>query len=241
MKEQDGMAAERIGWLRGRRARTRPLALVTLLAGMAASMVGCGGASTSATPTATPTATATPAPQTLYQADWAARPGEWKLPAHWSIVNGQLVNDGQSAAVLAVPVPYVVTAQRYTLHMDIRALAANGPGVNNMYGVLGQTPDGKLLYTAEASSVEHTLHSYAIVYPASPDPNSNNTFGTADFTPGRSTRPYVVQSDGQDLSFITGGGLIGTVRSATPLAPVRFVLVDQNVQLVVESLTITTP
>src|SRR5574340_800778 len=79
---------------------------------------------------------------------WAtARPGEWKLPAHWSIVNGQLANDGQSAAVLAMPIPYVVTAQRYTLHLEIRALAANGPGVNSMYGVLGQSPDGKLLFT----------------------------------------------------------------------------------------------
>ncbi|MDE3229774.1 MAG: hypothetical protein KGO05_07815, partial [Chloroflexota bacterium] len=64
------MTAERIGWMRGRRARMRSLALVALLAGVAASMVGCGGpgASTGATPPATPTATATPAPQTLYQA-----------------------------------------------------------------------------------------------------------------------------------------------------------------------------
>lgn len=241
MKAQGVMYARMARWATRWGARARLLALVALVVGVAASMVGCAGAGVSTRTAATPSATATPAPQTLYQADWAARPNEWKLPAHWSIANGQLVNDGQSAKVLAVSIPYVVTAQRYTLHLDIRALAANGPGVNNMYGVLGQTPEGKLLFTAEASEVEHTLHSYAIVYPSLPDPNSNNTFGTADFTPGRSSRPYVVQVNDKELSFTTGGGLIGDVLSAQSLSPARLILVDQNVQLVVESLTITTP
>jgi hypothetical protein len=228
----------------GRHALKRSLMFAALLAALAAIVAGCATASTSTAVahTPTPAPTATSAPRTLYQADWTQRASEWKLPAHWSIVGGALVNDGQSAAVIALPIPYVVTSQSYTLHLDIRTLAANGPGVNNMYGVLGQTPEGKLLYTAEASEVEHTLHSYAIVYPATPDAvHSNNNFGTADFTPGRSTRPYVVQVDGPYLSFTTGGGLIGQVMSAAPLAPARLVLVDQNVQLVVESLTITTP
>lgn len=225
-------------------APKRPLTQVTLFALLALMAAGCATSSPQAVATHTPapTPTATITPRTLYQADWTHRASEWKLPAHWSIVGGALVNDGQSATVIALPIPYVVTSQSYTLHLDIRAISANGPGVSNMYGIVGQTPDGKGLFTAEASEVEHTLHSYAIVYPATPDSaNSNNTFGAADFTPGRSTRPYVVQVDGPHLSFTTGGGLIGEVQSAVPLAPARLVIVDQNVALAVESLTITTP
>ncbi len=112
-------------------APKRPLTQATLFATLALLVAGCATSSPQAVATHTPapTATATPAPQLLYQADWVNRPGEWKLPAHWRIVDGALVNDGQSAAVIALPIPYVVTSQRYTLHLDIRAISANGPGV----------------------------------------------------------------------------------------------------------------
>lgn len=222
-------------------ALRRPLALVALAVTLA--LAGCSPAA--ATPSggksaATPQPTATSAPRTLYQADWTNRASEWTLPPHWSIVNGALENDGQSSSVIALQIPYQVTAQNYSVYMQIRALAANGPGVNNMYGLLGQTPAGKLLYTAEATEIQPTLHSYALIYPAEPD-TSSVTFGTYDFTPGRSTRPYLWQVENPYVSFTAGGGFIGDVKSKAPLAPARLVFVDQNVQLVIESLTITTP
>jgi hypothetical protein len=235
-KEHRDMFATQIT---GRNALRRPLALVALVVALA--LAGCGsGAAPSAAQTATPAPTATSAPRTLYQADWTQRAGEWTLPPHWSIVNGALQNDGQSSSVIALTIPYQVTAQNYSIHMEIRALAANGPGVQNMYGLLGQTPSGKLLYTGEASDIQPSLHSYAIIYPAEPD-TSSITFGTYDFTPGRSTRPYLWQVQGPYVAFTAGDGFIGEVKSAAPLAPARLVFVDQNVQLVIESLTITTP
>lgn len=207
----------------------------------ALALAGCAPAATSGDKSvATPAPTATVAPQTLYQADWSQRAGEWTLPPHWSVVNGQLANDGESSDVIPLTIPYTVTAQNYTLTMQIRAIAAKGPGVSNMYGVVGQTPSGKLLFTAEATQVEHTLHSYALVYPADPD-TSSVTFGTYDFTPGRSTRPYLWQVEGPYVSFTAGDGFIGQVKSAAPLTPARLIFLDQNVQLVIESVKITTP
>jgi len=221
-----------------RRAAWLPLALLLALS-------GCAGpiATTSTTPTATtPAPTATPAPRTLYTADWSQRASEWSLPSHWSIVDGALTNDGDSAAVSVLPIPYQVTSQNYSIHMRIRLIAAKGPGVSSMYALLGQTPSGKLLYTAAANNVEHTLHSFAAVFPAEPDAvRASDAFATCDFTPGRSSRPYLVQVEGPYISFTAGNGLVGQVRSAPPLAPARLALVDKSVQLVVESLTITTP
>ena len=224
--------------LRNIRAALALVGLITTLA-----LAGCGpAASSSGKPAPTPPPTATPAPRVLYQADFTNRASEWKLPPHWSIVNGALENDGQSSAVIELPIPYQVTTQNYTLSLQILTLAANGPGVNDEYGFLGKSPSGKRLYTAALTEVEHTLHSYAVCYPANPDATNNNNFGTYDFTPGRQTRPYVVQVEGPFISFLAGGSLVGTpVKSADQLAPAQLVIVDQNVQLVVQSLTITTP
>lgn len=218
----------------------RTLTFAALVAALA--IAGCGPTAASSAPrsTATPAPTATTAPRVLYQADWTGRASEWTLPAHWSIVNGELQNDGDSASVISLPIPYQVTAQDYSVLMQIRLIAAKGPGVNSMYGLLGQTPSGKLLFTGAATDVEHTLHSYALIYPATPD-TSSVTFGTYDFTPGRSTRPYLWQAQGNYVSFTAGTGFIGQVKSIPPLSPARLVFVDQSVQLVVESLTITTP
>jgi hypothetical protein len=51
-----------------------------------------------------------------------------------------------------------------------------------------------------------------------------------------------VQVEGPFISFIAGGSLVGTpVKSLDQLAPVQFGFVDQNMQLVIQSVTITTP
>ncbi len=228
----------------GRHGARRPFMGVTMVAlATALALVGCAPAATpGGKSAATPAPTATSAPKTLYQADFTTRASEWKLPAHWSIVNGALENDGQSSAVSELPIPYRVAAPNYTLTLQILTLAANGPGVNGEYGFLGRSTAGKLLYTAELTDVEHTLHSYAVMYPANPDTSNNNNFGTYDFTPGRQTRPYQVQVEGPFISFLAGGSLVGTpVKSADQLSPAQLSIVDQAVQLSIQSLTITTP
>jgi hypothetical protein len=218
---------------------------VWLILALTLALTGCAGpgvASSTGSSAPTPAPTATPAPRTLYVADWSQRAGEWSLPPHWSIVDGALTNDGDGTATSTLLIPYQVTAQTYSIHMQIRLIAAKGPGVASMYALLGQTPSGKLLYTAAANNVEHTLHSFAAVFPAEPDAvRASDAFATCDFTPGRSTRPYLVQVDGPYISFTAGNGFVGQVRSAPSLSPARLALVDKSVQLVVESLTITAP
>jgi hypothetical protein len=217
----------------------RSLALAALLA-----LAGCSPTATTSggnRATATPQPTATSAPHVLYQADWTHRASEWTLPPHWSIVNGALQNDGDSSSVIALQIPYQVTAQNYTLSMQIRAIATKGAGVSNMYGVRGESPSGAYLFTGAATDIQPSLHSYAIVYPATPNPNGVSV-GTYDLTPGRSARPYAWQVDGKFVSFIVSGSRIGgEVESAVPLTPARLVFLDQSVQLVIESLTITAP
>ena len=216
------------------------VALVGLLAALA--LAGCAPAASSTKPTPTPSPTATPAPRVLYHADFSQRASEWKLPAHWSIVNGALANDGQSSAVIELPIPYQVTAQNYTLSMQILTLAANGPGVSNKYAFVGRSLSGALLYTAALNDLQPSLHSYALIYPANPDTSNKNNIGYYDFTPGRQTRPYQVRVEGPFVSFSAGGSLIGTpVKSLDQLAPAQLVFIDQGVQLVIQSVTITTP
>lgn len=225
---------------------TRPFRrAVWLILALTLALAGCavpGATSSTGKSAPTPAPTATTAPRILYAADWSQRPGEWSLPPHWRIVDGALTNDGDGAAASTLLIPYQVTSQAYSIHMQIRLIAAKGPGVSSMYALLGQTPSGKLLYTATANNVEHTLHSFAAVFPAEPDAvRASDAFATCDFTPGRSSRPYLVQVDGPYISFTAGNGLVGQVRSTPPLAPARLALVDKSVQLVIESLTISTP
>lgn len=224
------------------RMNHRRAALATVGLAMLLALAGCApAASSGGVATPTPKPTATPAPKVLYQADFTHRASEWTLPAHWSIVNGALQNDGQGSDVIELPIPYQVTAQNYTLTMQILTLAADGPGVNSKYAFVGRSPSGKLLYTAALNDVERSLHSYALIYPATPDASNAHNIGYYDFTPGRQTRVYQVQVAGQFVSFIAGDGRIGSVKSLDQLSPAQLVFVDKSMQLVIQSLTITTP
>jgi hypothetical protein len=216
------------------------LALAGLMASLA--LAGCAPATASAKPTPTLSPTKTHTPRVLYQADFTSRASEWKLPPHWSIVNGALRNDGQGPDLIELPIPYQVTVPNYTLTMQILILAADGPGVSDKYAFVGKGPSGKLLYTAALNDVERSLHSYALIYPANPDASNSHNVGYYDFTPGRQTRPYQVQVAGSFISFSAGGSLIGTpVKSADQLSPAQLVFVDKSMQLVIQSVTITTP
>ncbi|HEX8983698.1 MAG TPA: hypothetical protein VF792_13065 [Ktedonobacterales bacterium] len=217
---------------------TTTLASAVLLAAL--TLAGCDASAPSAArrPSAMPSPTATVAPRILYQADFTQRASEWTLPPHWSIANGALTDDG--AGFNSITIPYEITAQAYSVNIQIRVSAINGSGYNNQYRIDGYTPAGKLLYTASVSSLNQQNHGFSQVFPAQPDPN-NPGFGTYDFTPGVTSRAYNVQVDGRYINFVCGGSSLTTVTSALPLAPARIELVDQSVRLTVESVTITTP
>jgi len=230
----------------GAQSERRPtrwrLLLMTLAPalGLALALAGCAPAGTSARPTTTPAPTTTAAPRILYQADWAQRASEWTLPAHWRIADGKLINDGQGFN--GIQIPYEVTSQSYTLTINMAVTSINSDGYNNQYILNGRSPAGAMLYSAGVTTLNKQNHAYSELYPSQPDMTFQTyDTGTADFTPGLSVRAYVVQVDGPYISFTLGGGNIGTLKSAIPLAPARLTLLDQTVGLEIESLTFTTP
>lgn len=203
-------------------------------------LAGCdlGAPSAAKRASAPPTPTATVAPRVLYQADFTQRASEWSLPPHWNIANGALSNDG--GGFNSITIPYAVIAPTYTLTVQMRVVAANGSGTNNEYGFFGKSPANSLLFSALVGSLNQQDHGFSQVFPAQPDPN-NPGFGTYDYSPGANSRDYAVQVDGRYINFVCGGGSLTTVTSATPLAPAHIDIMDQNVRLVVEGITITTP
>jgi hypothetical protein len=227
------------------RSGLRRSSLVTRLA-LAGALIGAlvlSGCAAGASTTKSATPTATPAPRVLYQSDFVHRASEWTLPPTWKLVNGALSNAGATTDTINLTVPYVVTVPQYTVTVVMRTLAANGKSDNDMYSILGQTPDGRTLFTAAMTEVERTLHSYTSVYPATPDPDFTGTdMGVSDYTPGTNPQPYVAQVDGVYLSFTASGGQIGgLLKGAERLSPARIVIQDQSMEMMIESVTITTP
>lgn len=217
-------------------------ARLTLGVASASALILSGCASGASTTRSAPP-TATPAPRVLYQSDFIHRASEWTLPPQWKLTNGVLANSGDTTDTINLTVPYVVTAPHYTVTVVMRTLAAKGAGVNDMYGLIAQSPQGRTLFTAAMTSVERTLHSYTAFYPAKPDPDYiGPDMGVSDYTPGRNPQPYVVQVDGIYLSFSASGGAIGgLLKSTEQLSPARIVIQDQSMEMTIESVSITTP
>ena len=229
-------------WLVIQSSRASLAARLALGGALACALIVSGCASGASRAKNAPPA-ATPAPRVLYQSDFANRASEWDLPPTWKLTNGVLSNAGDSADTINLTVPYVVTARQYTVNVVMRTLAAKGKGVNDMYSILGQTPDGRTIYTCAMAQVEKTLHSYTSIYPAKPDPDYIGVdMGVSDYTPGTNPQPYVAQVDGVYLSFTASGGAIGgALKSAEQLSPARIIIQDQSMQMTIESVTITTP
>lgn len=213
------------------------------LGGALACALILSGCASGASTAKSSTPTATPAPRVLYQSDFVNRASEWNLPPTWILANGVLANAGDSTDTINLTVPYVVAAPQYTITVVMRTLAAKGKGVNDMYSILGQTPDGRTIYTCAMTQVEKTLHSYTAIYPAKPDPDFiGPDVGVSDYTPGTNPQPYVAQVDGVYLSFTASGGQIGgLLKSTEQLSPARIIIQDQSMRMTIQSVTITAP
>lgn len=233
----------------------RAAAALALLACVAILATACAGPSananansggtptpeaTTATTAPTPTPTPTPAPRVLYTADWSHGAGGWTLPPHWSIQDGQLVNDGQGED--AIPIPFAFTQQRYTVEMQAQVSGYTCPGSCNEYGFAATGANGSHLYVAEIDEIDMNPPHHGFSMLTSPHPEDPKyAVATQDFIPGVNVRSYTVSVDGDTASFAISDSGVGSVTTTLPLAPATLSITDHHVQLAISSLTITTP
>lgn len=235
MSETNGGRRNGHGWL----ARSAGAFLALVAVGAALAACDASGQTPSATATATvrSTPTATVTPQTLYQADWSHGADGWNLPSAWRVSGGALVNDGSGTAPEMIPL--TVTSPKYTLTFQIQVQGITpAVGMSSEYGVIAQDEQGHPLYYAVLSSLDplppHHGFSELII------PNAVST-RTQDFVPGSILRTFVVQVREDEISFLIDGSGLGSLVSPVSLVPSRLVFVDRYVQLMVASVTITTP
>ena len=228
-------------WAQARGALSRAFLWgACVIVGAGLSLSACAGQpteQTARTPTNSPTA---PAPRTLYTADWSHGPDGWTLPPDWSVQNGQLVNNGQG--VNTIPIPYHLTAPQYTIKMQIRVQDYTCPGVCNAYGLAAQGTNGAHLYVAQiyAIAMNPPHHGFALLMTPHPqDPRYQ--LATQDFIAGSNVRSYTVSVDGATASYAISGTRLGSVTASLPFSPTTLSISDEHVQLVISSLTITTP
>lgn len=206
----------------------------------ALALAGCAGQS-NAKGGATPTPPkATPTPQVLYTADWSHGADGWKLPPHWSVQNGQLVNDGKGTD--AIPIPFALTQQQYTVEMDLQVVDYTCSRNCNEYGFVADGTNGVHLYVAEADEIDMLPPHHGFSLLTSPHfADQQHSVATQDFIPGTNVRTYTVSVDGNIASFAISGSGVGSVATTLPLSPANLSISDQHVQLIISSLTITTP
>ncbi len=215
-----------------------PLALLALLASACATPMTSGQAIPTSTATALPTAT--PAPRVLYTADWSHGANGWTLPPHWSIQGGQLVNDGQGDD--AIPIPFSPTESRYTVEMQAQVEGYTCSPNCNEYGFAADGIDGTHLYVAEIDEIGLNPPHHGFSMLTTPHPqDTSRAIATQDFIPGVNVRSYRVSVDGNSAFYAISESGVGAIEVAVPLSPVHLSITDQHVQLIVSSLTITTP
>jgi hypothetical protein len=215
---------------RGRVAARRgtPVALVALLALLAA----CSGQSGTPTAIATHPLAPTPAPTLLYRADWSHGADGWILPAHWSLRDGTLVNDGGGTTPIAAP--YSVTTPDYEVDFAIQVLGVTQPqGCGNLYGMQAAN-GGSWLYQAYVACIGNHMTIPAASYLRANGNDDSNGFATVDFWMNNSLKAYRVQVRGSGaLFFANSSSAMGGVEGPQPFAPATPQLIDAFVQIVI--------
>ena len=210
---------------------------------LAVTITGCSsttGRTSAATPAATatiaPTPTTAPPPKVVFQADWAHGAGLWKLPPHWTIMNGALVSDGYTTE--NVPMPYTVTATNYRVEMTVRVVdvTVKRTSYNNYFGILSLDDSGARQYEAESTGFG------PLPYHGDTWLTGANGSGNAwESTIGSNARTYRVDVYGKQVVFFPGGtGSIGSVTNAQPNTPAHLYLEASQVKLVITKVVILT-
>ena len=176
----------------------------------------------------------------LYTADWSHGPGDWKLPPHWSIQAGQLVNDGQGEDAISIPFPLMES--RYTIEMQLQVENYTCSPNCNEYGFAADSTGGTHLYVAEIDEIGLTSphHGFSMLTTSHPQ-DPRYAVATQDFIPGTNIRSYTVSVDGDTASYAISGSGVGSITVAQALSPANLSITDLHVQLVISSLTITSP
>ena len=218
-------------------ARWRGHALVLALLSLGAALLaGCGGASSAgiAAATATPAPTATP--RTLYQADFAHSAGQWQVTDGWKVTADGLANNGHSATPMVIP--YTPTAVNYTITITLTVNAVVGANAcGNEFGLEGRTASGEHIWDAVIVCIDNRYHGESEIYCS----NADGGMGTYDYSTGVSSRMYVVQVEGQYVSYSPSGQDLGTSQCALPTSPAKLTLLNSGVATLIQSITITTP
>lgn len=224
--------------VRGMKRGSRALWALTLLGALAVAVSACAGQSASVTATRVPTATV--APKTLYIADWSHGAGGWTLPPHWSIQGGQLLNDGKGDD--AIPIPFPMTVQRYTVEMDLQVIDYTCSPSCNEFGIEAGNASVQSLYSAQINDIDIKAphHGFSVLNTPHPQ-DARYSVATQDFIPGANVRTYTVSVDGDTASLAISGSGLGSVTGTLPFWPANLSISDQHVQIAVSRLTITTP
>ncbi len=218
--------------------RTRGrMPFLPLFAALALLVAGCdAGVSSVSRPTATATPSPTVTPKVLYQTNWKTDASAWSLEPGWRLTESGIANDGSSKT--SIVVPYTPTATNYTITIVLKVNAILGPvACGNEFGLKGETTAGQTVYFAVVTCIEHNFHSFAEVYSAT----NTSDFHTNDYTPGTTSRTYYVTVEGQYVTYMLNGALVGTVKCDAPTAPNRIVLLNAGMATEIQSITITTP
>jgi hypothetical protein len=187
-------------------------------------------------------ATATPVPKVLYSADWSHGDAGWTLPAHWSLVKGQIENDGYGTAPLVIP--YEVTQPNYTIAVDFTVTSIPAYRACHSYGIEGLSSGNTLQFLGDVNCITKltaAYHAFSETYVAHADSPADQ-LSTNDYTVQFYTQTFTVQVQRNDnVDFCPANDCLANRNSTTPLSPLQIAIYCVAVRLAVSRIVITTP
>lgn len=217
------------------RWRGRALIVATLSL-FAALLAGCGAAATADRPAATATPAPTAVPKVLYQADFAQGASQWKMQDGWKITAAGLANSGHTTTRMVIP--YTPTATNYTITMTLKVNAVVGPNAcGNEFGLEARTPGGDPIWDSVIACIDQRYHGESEMYCS----NVDGGMGTWDYATGVNARTYIIQVQGQLVSYSPSGQNLGSSQCERPTSPATLTLLNAGMDTIIQSITITTP
>ena len=197
-------------------------------------------ARTSLTPSSLPTPTA--APHVVYTADWSHGADGWVLPPSVHVTSGHLVFTGAGDDV-NLTIPYQPPVTGYTVEIKMEIIAVSPASHGGTVTIAGQDTSGSAQYYAQllclgkvlpgCNGGQTSIGTKGGVYPIGQ--------GVSDFSVGQFETRYTIQVAGSNVQFCNGGGCQSAAFVKVPTAPLKLVLQDSYLQIVVTSVEISIP
>jgi hypothetical protein len=186
--------------------------------------------------------TATVVPKVVYAADFSHGAAGWTLPAHWSLVNGHLQNDGYGSEALLIP--YTVTQPNYTVTVGFTVQSVPPFKACHSYGIEGVSSGNTLQFLGDISCITKlavAYHAFSENYVAHAE-SQGAQMSTNDYTLQFYPQTFTVQvQDSHRVDFCPGVACLSDVMSTTPLSPLQIGIYDVDLRLTVTSIVITAP